>query len=174
MTESHDFRSIEKSWRPRRCSSTDTSDEYDEVRRKRKKKRKHLPATRARTRERDNPASSYARDSVWATTEDDLRGSGTTIRSNFDRKRRHWCYPFSLTGSLWCAPPFTVYRCRSSWLWMIVPFFYEWYLNSVSFILFFDLWNLILIDLETYIFLRLDCSKNLKLASSKSKDAILC
>jgi len=42
----------------------------DVIRRKRKKKRKRLPAARARARERDDPASSYARDSVWATTEE--------------------------------------------------------------------------------------------------------
>lgn len=40
------------------------------IRRKRKKKRKRLPAARARARERDDLASSYARDSVWATTEE--------------------------------------------------------------------------------------------------------
>ncbi|KAG7213183.1 hypothetical protein KM043_002497 [Ampulex compressa] len=71
----------------------------DEVRRKRKKKRKYLPAARARARERDNPASSYARDSVWATTEDDLRGSGASSRFDFGRRRRHCSCPFTPRGN---------------------------------------------------------------------------
>ncbi|XP_012535169.1 uncharacterized protein LOC105835992 [Monomorium pharaonis] len=52
------------------ASSPTTRTTRDVIRRKRKKKRKRLPAARARARERDDPASSYARDSVWATTEE--------------------------------------------------------------------------------------------------------
>lgn len=58
-----------------------------------------LRHTRARERERDNPASSYARDSVWATTEDDLRGSGLSSHSIFRRSWRHCCDPSFLPSN---------------------------------------------------------------------------
>lgn len=74
----------------------------DVIRRKRKKKRKRLPAARARARERDDPASSYARDSVWATTEERicavpaqafvpvLTRHGATVDHPFRRGRKRW------------------------------------------------------------------------------------